>query len=116
MTRDVRLLEDIVHACEAIGHFIGDSDEAEFDANDMLLSAVLYKFVVIGEASRRMSLDLKSAYPAVPWAQAISLRNFIAHGYDVVRSAVIWRTAKNDLPRYAASMRIVLQHLGDQTP
>jgi uncharacterized protein with HEPN domain len=73
-----------------------------------VLSAVLYKFVIIGEASRRVSIDVKSAHAGVPWSQAISLRNFVAHGYDVIRSSIIWRTAQRDLPRYSAAIRAII--------
>jgi uncharacterized protein with HEPN domain len=36
------------------------------------------------------------------------LRNFVAHGYDVIRSSIIWRTARTDIPRYAQAIQAIL--------
>ena len=47
---------------------------------DLVLSAVLQKLSVIGEAAARVSEETWTAHPAVPWNQARGMRNLLVHG------------------------------------
>ncbi len=43
--------------------------------------AALYDLVVIGETLNKVSAEVKSAAPDLPWQSIIDLRNFIVHAY-----------------------------------
>ena len=43
--------------------------------------AALYDLVVIGETLNKVSKEIRSAAPDLPWQAIIDLRNFIVHAY-----------------------------------
>lgn len=91
-------LDDIVAACDAIMEFVSDRTEAEFMTDAQLQSAVLYQFMIVGEASSRVSADLRVRHPHVPWRFATDLRNHVAHGYFSLMLPTVWETALQDVP------------------
>jgi uncharacterized protein with HEPN domain len=47
----------------------------------LLHDALLFQFVVIGEAVKHLAQDTRSSAPEIPWADIASLRDLIAHEY-----------------------------------
>ena len=47
----------------------------------LLHDALLFQFVVIGEAVEHLAQDTRSSAPEIPWADIASLRDLIAHEY-----------------------------------
>ena len=57
--------------------------------------------IVIGENAARLSRyhpEFIASHPETPWPQAIGMRNRIAHGYDDLDFAIVWRTVRDYLP------------------
>jgi len=61
-------------------------------------SAVLYQLIVIGEAAKRLSFELRGQHPEIPWVEKAGVRDHLIHGYDVVDWDKVWRTATRDVP------------------
>lgn len=57
---------------------------ADLDDDRMLDLALTRLLEIIGEAANRVPPDIQAQYPAIPWAQIVSLRNRLIHGYDAV--------------------------------
>ena len=106
-------LADIVEAADAIARFLSDSTRADFLKDELRQSAVLQKFVIIGEAASRVSESLRAQYPDVPWKRAIGLRNISAHVYFSVKWDIIWTTATRDIPSLRVQVATILAALPD---
>ncbi len=91
-------LTDILQATDYIAEFIVEADFEAFQKSEMLRSAVVQKLAIIGEAPARVSEDLKSRHPQVPWPQIVAFRNILIHGYFGIDWEVVWRAAKNRCP------------------
>ena len=89
-----KILKDIM--------FILDSTKEisleDFDQNEMLNSAVNFKFVQISENVNKLTLDFIKKNSYIPWNDIKGLRNKIVHDYDNVFFDVIFKTIKEDLP------------------
>ncbi|MFA5817193.1 MAG: DUF86 domain-containing protein [Bacteroidales bacterium] len=94
---DPERLEHILNAIEAIEAFIRNMTEEEFLGNIKTQSAVLYQFVIIGEAVASLSMELTERNPYT-WHKPRSFRNFIAHEYYGIQLWVVWYTIKEQLP------------------
>jgi uncharacterized protein with HEPN domain len=113
MRSDRLYLADIVQACDAVSAFVQGRDEASFANDDLVRSAVLFKLVVIGEATGKVSPKLRSAHPSAPWLDIISFRNFAVHTYFGVDWSIVWTTATGDVPRLRNEIATILAALPD---
>lgn len=95
--KDQVLVQHIHDSISAVFDFIKDIDLPQFLENDLVASAVIKKFEVIGEASNRLSLEFKSAHPSIPWQDIIGMRNILIHDYMGVDLESVWQTIHQDL-------------------
>jgi uncharacterized protein with HEPN domain len=75
-------------ARHARGHAGGLSAEILADAPQPL-HAGLFNLVIIGETLNKVSGEVKSAAPEIPWKAVTELRNFIVHSYWQIDLAII---------------------------
>ncbi|MCL5027478.1 MAG: DUF86 domain-containing protein [Bacteroidetes bacterium] len=97
--RDYKLfLKDIYVAVCAIEIFIGNMSFEEFSRDDKTISAVLKKFEIIGEASKRIPTEIKNKYPSVKWKEMAGSRDILIHTYFGSDINIIWDTIKEEIP------------------
>lgn len=60
---------------------------------------------IIGEAAARLSEEVVTAHPEVPWRQIIGMRNRVFHGYFDVDPDVLWAAVSVDVPLLAERIR-----------
>ena len=76
-------VEHIQTAILQIKSFVKDKSVSEFMADKIRQNAVLYQFIIIGEAIRHIDNSVLEKYP-YPWHIPRSFRNFIAHEYHKI--------------------------------
>ncbi len=66
------------------------------------IDAVLYNFMILGEALSQISPAFQSEHPSYPWKLWMKtikgMRNLIVHDYVKVDNRMVWQTIKDDLP------------------
>ena len=94
MSRDEHdRLRDIKDAITTIrGHLA----KATGDDNPLLHDALLFQFVVIGEAVKHLAPETREAEPSIPWDVA-GLRDLIAHEYFRIEVPRILAIVERDL-------------------
>ena len=75
----------------------------------MRLYAIIRSLEIISEASRRLSDELKTRHPDIPWREMAAAGNFYRHNYEDVTPRRVWKTLQQDLPPLRA---IIVQELG----
>ncbi len=98
MRDDNLLLKDILDAINSILEFSKNMSYEEFSTDDRTLSAVIRKFEVIGEASKKISSSFKSTNLDIPFKEMASMRDRLIHDYFGVDTNLVWKTIQNDLP------------------
>jgi uncharacterized protein with HEPN domain len=98
MRHDSLYLTDIVEAADHTAAFIAETDFPAFQKSELPRSAVVQKLAIIGEAAARVSEELKTRHPQVPWPQIIAFRNIPVHAYFGIDWDVVWRAARNRCP------------------
>lgn len=101
----VRHIQD---ACKKILDFCKDIGEQKFIEDEMLNSAVLNQFIIIGEAIRHVDTDVLKKYP-YQWHLPRSFRNYAAHDYFGINLSQVYHTAKELLPDFKALIDTILK-------
>jgi uncharacterized protein with HEPN domain len=85
------------HAREAL-ELIGTRSRADIHSDRLLQLALTRLVEIVGEAASRVPHDTQGRFPDVPWREAVTTRNRMTHGYDVVDHDIVWDTVEADLP------------------
>ncbi len=81
-----------------IFQFVGSSSYDAFINDKMKVYAVVRAFEIIGEASKQISPEIKSAYPLIEWQLMTDFRNLLTHHYFGIEYEILWKTIKESLP------------------
>jgi uncharacterized protein with HEPN domain len=92
-------LRDINQATIAIrAHLERAQHEPSLIEDPLLHDALLYEFIVIGEAVKHLSTKTRSHAPEVPWQDVAGLRDLIAHEYFHIEIQRVLEIVERDLP------------------
>src|SRR6267378_256990 len=94
---DVSLHHMLDAAREAVS-LIDNRGRADLDTDRLLNLALVRLLEIVGEAANRISEEVQSQSPQIPWSQVVSLRNRLIHGYDNVDFDILWQIVTIDLP------------------
>jgi uncharacterized protein with HEPN domain len=66
--------------------------------------AALFDLLVIGKTLGKVSAEIKSAAPDLPWKSIVNLRNIIVHSYWQIDLEIIAAVIENDLDPLVAEL------------
>lgn len=104
------LLSEIVRNADRVIALIDRHELASDDDARTIRSAILWHFIVIGEAASRLGEPFHEQHAAIPWRSIIDQRNVIAHGYDAIDWHLLFALRKTALPNLVAEANNVLKH------
>lgn len=108
--RDWRLrIGDILDAITEIQLETEGMTIEAFRADRRTIGSVLYRFLVIGEASSHVPVGIQQLNPDVPWTMMSSMRNILIHEYFGTDLSIVWSTIQIDLPVVQKRLEIILQ-------
>ena len=97
--RDYSLyLKDILEAMKAIEQFVEGMSFDDFQKSDMVSSAVIRKFEIIGEASKNVPESIRKDSPDIPWKEMAGMRDKLIHFYFGINYKLVWQTIKDVIP------------------
>jgi uncharacterized protein with HEPN domain len=79
--------------------FVRGKSRADLDHDRMLQLGFTRIVEIVGEAARRVSKGTQACYPGIAWQDAISTRNRVIHGYDLVDYDIVWQILTVEFPR-----------------
>ncbi len=95
MTRQERdRLRDIKDAIVAIRKHLASAEHDHAQKDD----ALLFQFVVIGEAVKHLTPETRDSTSEIPWANIAGLRDLIAHEYFQIDIDRVLQIVDQDLP------------------
>ena len=98
MSRDSASLLDMVNAAKRILKFAEGLDKSTLATNEEKQSTILYQVIVIGEATKRLSLEFRTQHPEIPWKDIARMRDILAHQYDRINLNSLSNVIQTDIP------------------
>jgi uncharacterized protein with HEPN domain len=98
MKDDFVYIEHIMLCINKIQDYTNDLDQINFSKNELIQDAVIRNIEIIGEATKKISSDLKTQYNEIPWKEMSGMRDKLIHDYFGVDVEVVWKTVQEDIP------------------
>ncbi len=109
MQRDAVYLSDILSAAADLREFTSSATFEEFCSNKALRYAMLHALTVIGEASSKISAELRGRHGEIPWQRVTAVRHRIVHDYSGLDYELLWQVVTVFAPELAAQVEAVFQ-------
>ena len=102
------------HIEECITHLekhIKGMTKSKFLKNIKTQDAVIRRIEIIGEAAKNIPSPFKNKHAGIEWKEIAGMRNKLIHEYFGVNLDIVWKTAKEDMPKFKKK---ILKLLKDQ--
>jgi uncharacterized protein with HEPN domain len=101
-------IEDILDAMNKAEILLDGVSYELFETDFRINFAVVRALEIIGEAAKRLPMDLRDSYPVVPWRNMAGMRDRIIHAYDSVDLRIVWDVVKKDIPKLKPQIQKIL--------
>jgi len=98
MKDDLAFIEHILLCIDKIQEYTKNLTAQDFNNSELIQDAVIRNIEIIGEATKKISKDLKSQYREIPWKEMSGMRDKLIHDYFGVDVDVVWKTVNEDIP------------------
>ena len=102
-------LNHINDECQYILTVISDQTfKDEFLENETLKRAIVRSLEIIGEASKKIPIDIKLKWDTISWKLMAGMRDKLIHDYMGVNYAIVWDVAKNKIPELSNQVQAII--------
>ncbi len=95
---DTNLLEDIFICLEKIQLYISGLSYDDLALDQKTQDAIIRNIEILGEASKKLSVNVKQKYNEIPWKMIAGTRDRLIHDYFGVNMDIVWEIATIDVP------------------
>ncbi|MGL5510853.1 MAG: HepT-like ribonuclease domain-containing protein [Microcoleaceae cyanobacterium] len=90
----------LTHIKEAVARIESYTSSGKDDFLDrpLIQDGVIRNFEVIGEATKRLSQELKLENPDIPWRQISGFRDVLIHDYYQIKIERVWQFVEEEIP------------------
>jgi uncharacterized protein with HEPN domain len=101
MWRDDAWLLDMLQSARKALEYARGVSENQFMTDSLRQDAILRQLTILGEASKKISNEMRVTHPEIPWRKVAGFRDVVVHDYFGVDLKEVWRIIRRDLPALA---------------
>lgn len=115
MARDAtELLDDILKSANDLMHYADGLDFNTFVSlpydDNKTYRAIKNAISEMGEAVKRLPLEITARNPAIEWRGLAGLRDIVSHQYHRIEMEMLWPVIKEELPTLVEIVEVELQY------
>jgi uncharacterized protein with HEPN domain len=105
-------LDDILQAIANVEKYKGRGRDA-CEGDELIRSWLVSQVQTIGEAASKISDELRSVHPEVPWRVIVRMRHILVHDYFETDFDEVWNVVVRDLPDLKSKIERIVKALRD---
>ncbi len=113
MQKDKASVYDIIDSMQAALRYVQGKSLVQFEKDEQLIDAVIRRIEIIGEATKRLSSQIRDEHPQIPWQQMAGMRDRLIHGYHEVELPQVWQAVTQVIPALLPQLQTILNQLPD---
>ncbi|MCZ7399524.1 MAG: DUF86 domain-containing protein [Candidatus Methanoperedens sp.] len=110
---DIVYLRHILDAISRIEEYIKGLNYDDFMDNHLVQDGVVRQIEIVGEATKRVSTEMREKYPDIPWRKMSGMRDKLIHDYLGVDLDAVWDTVEKDIPVLKDEIQTVIKELNN---
>jgi uncharacterized protein with HEPN domain len=106
--------EYIHHILDEIDYILTQMEDSEYESfvrDPTMKRAFVRSLEIIGEASKKISDDVKALQPDIEWRKVSGMRDRLIHNYFGVDYTIVWDVGKNKLKDLRTKLRLLLNRI-----
>lgn len=85
-----------------------DLTEERFLNDEVRKRAFVRSLEIIGEAVKKLPLNLREQYPQIPWRNIAGMRDRLIHDYMSIDYEIVWGIITVQIPVFAEMVKLML--------
>lgn len=101
-------LRHILSECDFIIHTVENKSKEEIINDPVLSRALVRSLEIIGEATKRITVEIKEKYVQVDWQLMAKMRDRLIHHYFGIDYDIVYDTITIDIPELKAELERII--------
>ncbi len=93
-------LNHILDCIDKIRNYTDKINKDEFLKKSIIQDAVIRNLEIIGEATKHLTQEFRSKYPAIEWKKIAGMRDKLIHDYIGVDIWAVWGVVEQIIPKF----------------
>jgi len=102
-------LRHILDSISRIEEYTRDIRYEDFMDNHLIQDGVIRQIEIIGEATKRLSREIRGTHPEIPWKDIVGMRDKLIHDYFGADLDAVWDTVERDIPTLKNQLKDIIE-------
>jgi len=102
---------DILTSIQEIEEFVEGMNFEDFVEDRKTVNAVIRSLEVMGEAVKKIPLEIREKYQEIPWKYIAGMRDKLIHEYHGVDLEIVWEVIEKEIPPLKPKFEKILEEL-----